>query len=198
MARRYDASRRRAQAQRTREQILDAAVELHGQGVTAYEPLADAAGVSVATVRKHFPNKEALFEGCTSHFFAALEAPRLDDAAALRDPAARLALVVAEMCRVHEASHDLAFLAAAESANSPTLAGALKHFGRVVEAAAGAILDGPGLTKRVRTAGRPRLRALLDSFTYRSFRVSTGLDAAAVQRELTLLIALAIGVTPPR
>lgn len=195
MPRRYDSSNRKHQAQETRRRILDAAVELHARGITEVVPLAAAAGVSVPTVRKHFPSKERIFEGCTAHFFSTFTLPDLERAARSTDPRERSARVTEEMCRAHEATHDLMWHAYPEAARSAALAAALEGFVELIEAAVDVILNGVG--EDVAARARPRLRALLDTLTYRAFRVHAGLDAQAVQRELTTLIASAIG-TPPR
>lgn len=61
--RRYDASRRRAQAERTRVTVLEVAQRLflaHGYAPTTIGSIAQEAGVSVETVYKAFGNKPGL------------------------------------------------------------------------------------------------------------------------------------------
>ena len=56
-------TRRRLSAQQRRDQIIDAAIALfgaRGYNGTTTRALADAAGVSEATIFKHFPTKDAL------------------------------------------------------------------------------------------------------------------------------------------
>jgi AcrR family transcriptional regulator len=63
--RRYDASRRREQAGETRDRILACALRLFldkGYGETAMPEIARAAGVSVPTIYKAFPNKANLLK----------------------------------------------------------------------------------------------------------------------------------------
>jgi AcrR family transcriptional regulator len=62
-SRRYDASRRRAQAERTRALVLETAQRLflaHGYGTTTIGAIAREAGVSVETIYKAFGNKSGL------------------------------------------------------------------------------------------------------------------------------------------
>lgn len=62
----YDNSRRREAAKRTREQILEAMVELLADPAAAdfsVAAIAKRAGVSEPTVYRYFPNREALMEG---------------------------------------------------------------------------------------------------------------------------------------
>jgi AcrR family transcriptional regulator len=64
-ARRYDASRRRAQANTTRRRVLEEARRLfldYGYAKAAMPQIASAAGVSVQTVYKAFANKAALLK----------------------------------------------------------------------------------------------------------------------------------------
>ena len=85
MIRKYDSSRRREAAEKTRRDILQAALRLHWEGDTRYESLAEAAGCSVATVRKYFPAKEELFRNCTRTFAESLRMPDLEALGALYD-----------------------------------------------------------------------------------------------------------------
>jgi AcrR family transcriptional regulator len=53
-----------------KQRIIEAAVQLHAQkgGLgTPYSDIAQAAGVSLPTVYKHFPQLETLFQSCTAH-----------------------------------------------------------------------------------------------------------------------------------
>jgi AcrR family transcriptional regulator len=199
MPRAYDSPHRAEQARQTQRRILDAAVEMHRQGITEYEPLAAAAGVSTATVRKHFPNKESIFLGCTAHFFESFEAPQLEVAATLADPGERLARVIAEMCRAHEETHELVWHGYVHVRVSPAIAAALKALAGLVSAAADAVVDGPGLDfgAKARHVVRARVRGLFDTLTYRAFQVHAGFDVEATRRELTALVGSAVGIPLP-
>jgi AcrR family transcriptional regulator len=181
MGRKYDSSRRRKAAERTREEILGAALKLHWQGITGFEPLAREAGCSVATLRKHFPNREALFQGCTHAFAGTLEMPDLEALAAIGDPAQRLARSVAELCRIHEAQLGYAWLASRERADSPALDAAMAAYDGLTDAIAG-IITPPG------SARAPLVRGLLDFLTYRALRLSGQLAPEHAARELSALI----------
>ncbi|MFO1054618.1 MAG: TetR family transcriptional regulator [Planctomycetota bacterium] len=197
MPRKYDASRRRASAQETRRRILDAAVRLHGQGVTAYEPLASAAGVSLATVRKHFPSREHLFQGCTSHFLANLQLPDFAAVARVRDAGQRLIRVVELVCALLDAAHDLVWHSAPFTDSSTALSTAAAQLSTLLDEATAALVDGPGLGLRAssRAAVRKRVRALLDPLTYRAFRTVAGFERVDIERELGVLLRCAVGLT---
>lgn len=60
----YDNSRRAAQAEKRVEQILDAVMDILGspERDLSVASIAQKAGVSVPTVNKYFPNRQAIFE----------------------------------------------------------------------------------------------------------------------------------------
>jgi AcrR family transcriptional regulator len=93
--------RRRAEAEaETRRRITEAAVRLHGTvgpAKTTVSGIARAAGVQRATVYRHFPDEEAMYEACTSHFRALHPPPDLDRWAELRDPEERLRTALREI-----------------------------------------------------------------------------------------------------
>ena len=56
----------------TRQRITEAAVALHqtvGPARTSVKAIAERAGVDRATVYRHFPDDQALFNACTSHYY---------------------------------------------------------------------------------------------------------------------------------
>ena len=99
--------RRRAELEAaTRERITEAAVKLHGTvgpANTTVAAIAREAGVQRATVYRHFPDDEAIFDACTAHYYAAHPLPdpsTWTDA----DPAARLAAALADVYGWYAAS----------------------------------------------------------------------------------------------
>ena len=73
MSRRYQQRQRADQQEQTRRRITAAAVALHGTvgpAATTISAIAELAGVQRATVYRHFPDDESLFQACTAHFFA--------------------------------------------------------------------------------------------------------------------------------
>jgi AcrR family transcriptional regulator len=96
----YTKSRRAELEQQTRERITEAAVELHGSlgpARTTVSAIAQRADVQRATVYRHFPDEDSLFAACSAHWRAQNEPPDLAAWAAIRDPAARLAVALAEL-----------------------------------------------------------------------------------------------------
>ena len=85
---------------RTRERITRAAVDLHGTigpAATTMSAVAERAGVTRATLYRHFPNEAALFTACSADWLAANPRPDLARWAAIADPARRLGTALDEL-----------------------------------------------------------------------------------------------------
>lgn len=76
--RRYEMSKRTEQISGTHQRIVDAAVTLHGSigpARTTIAGIAEKAGVTRLTVYRHFPDDEALFSACSSHWLSQQQLP---------------------------------------------------------------------------------------------------------------------------
>src|SRR5207249_7892147 len=109
MPRRYRMATRERAVQQTRQRIIDAAISLHAQrGVIAtnWEEIAEGAGVSTATVYRHFPSLGELVPACARTAFEAASLPTPAQAAAafagLTRPAPRIERLIRESCRCYE------------------------------------------------------------------------------------------------
>lgn len=85
---------RRAEAEcRTRERIVDAAEYLHGTlgpARTTVSAVADRAGVTRATVYRHFADEESLYLACSRQWLSRQQLPEPDAWRRIEDPAERL------------------------------------------------------------------------------------------------------------
>jgi AcrR family transcriptional regulator len=107
--RKYDMSKRAAAVAHTRQRIVDATLELHGeQGIaaTSWDDIAARAGVGVGTVYRHFPSLDELIPACgeITMQVVALPAPAavralFEDA---MEPAQRIERLVGEAFAVYE------------------------------------------------------------------------------------------------
>lgn len=183
MNRKYDSSRRRKAAEQTREEILQAALKLHWEGVTEFGPLAREAGCSVATLRKHFPSKELLFQGCTRTFAEHLVMPDLAALSDITDSTERTRQCVSELCRIHEAMFGYAWLSAHQRKDSPTLDAEMTGY----EGLTDAIVE---LVTHEKFSRTPLMRGLLDFLSYRALRLSGKLTPEEVTEELIATISL--------
>ena len=89
----------------TRRRITEAAVALHGRvgpARTTVSAVAERAGVQRHTVYRHFPTEAALFEACSTHFFAANPWPDPEPWRAISDPHRRVARALDELYAYYE------------------------------------------------------------------------------------------------
>jgi AcrR family transcriptional regulator len=95
--------RKRAESElETRQRITEAAVALHqtvGPARTSVKAIAERAGVDRATVYRHFPDEQALFNACTSHYYTRHPMPDPGHWVTVTDPDARLRAALADLYR---------------------------------------------------------------------------------------------------
>ena len=88
----YHMKRRAELEEQTRQRITESAVALHqelGPAQTSISAIAERAGVRRSTVYRHFPDEEALFAACSSHFRSANPPPDPRTWSSIEDPAER-------------------------------------------------------------------------------------------------------------
>ena len=88
----YRMTRRAALEEQTRLRITESAVALHeevGPAQTSISAIAERAGVRRSTVYRHFPDEDALFAACSSHWRAANPPPDRGSWLPIDDPAER-------------------------------------------------------------------------------------------------------------
>lgn len=98
--RRYRMGKRTEEIEETRRRIVEATVELHGTvgpAATTISGVAEKAGVQRSTVYRHFPDEEALFGACTSHWLARHPWPRTDRWREEPDPSRRMRTALGEL-----------------------------------------------------------------------------------------------------
>jgi AcrR family transcriptional regulator len=94
MRRPYQLRARADAMDRTRARITQAAIELHGSigpAATTMSAVAERAGVTRATLYRHFPNEEILFRACSAEWRSANPSPDPARWATIPDPYQRLA-----------------------------------------------------------------------------------------------------------
>lgn len=188
MTRRYNSERRTEEKARTIRDILDAAVRLHGQGITDPQAVAREAGVSYATVRKYFPTREAMFHGCTTHFMTQHTPPSLERLAALQDPSERLRQVVAQLYALHEAALGQTWLAFRMEDESSVMRQTVAGVTGFVRQAAGLLFSGgPSYGFAC---------AMLSPLTYRALRLDGGLSPEECVRQTVAALAHRLSLSP--
>jgi AcrR family transcriptional regulator len=97
MTRTYQKTKRAEREAETRRRIVEATVALHtsvGPARTTISAIAARAGVQRHTVYSHFPEEDALFAACTSHWASLHPFPPAQSWEAAADPVERLALAM--------------------------------------------------------------------------------------------------------
>lgn len=95
---------------RTTDRIVRAAIHLHGTvgpAATTMSSVAQQAGVTRATLYRHFPNEGALFTACSADWLAANPPPDLARWTAISDPAARLAAGLDELYTYYRSTEQM-------------------------------------------------------------------------------------------
>ena len=96
----YRMKRRAELEEQTRLRITESAVALHeelGPAQTSISAIAERAGVRRSTVYRHFPDEEALFDACSSHWRAANPPPDPRTWSSINDPAERTRAALREL-----------------------------------------------------------------------------------------------------
>jgi AcrR family transcriptional regulator len=177
--------RRRAELEdETRRRITEAAVELHGSvgpARTTISAVAERAGVQRATLYRHFPDEEALFEACSSHWAAQNPLPDLADWAAIGDPEERLRVALSALYAWYEGGQEMLERTTRDAALVPAMRSASERMGGWFAEAVATILRG----RPERGARRRRVEAAVahsvSFFTWRSLVRDQGLsDSEAV------------------
>ena len=109
-ARAYRKVKRADEEQQTRARIVDAAEALHGSVGPAratISAIADRAGVTRATVYRHFPDDETLFLACSGQWLARQTLPDPEAWLAVADPVERLRVGLADLYRYFRAGHEM-------------------------------------------------------------------------------------------
>ena len=91
----------------TRQRITTAAIDLHGTigpAATTMSAVAERAGVTRATLYRHFANEDALFTACSADWLAANPRPDLARWAAIEDPSERLSVALHELYAYNRAT----------------------------------------------------------------------------------------------
>jgi AcrR family transcriptional regulator len=108
--RRYRKRQRAEQELRTRQAITAAAVKLHGTvgpARTTVSGIAEEAGVQRATVYRHFPDQESLFQACSTHYASLHPPPDPSAWAEIGDPGRRLRGALSALYRWWEETEDM-------------------------------------------------------------------------------------------
>lgn len=187
----YRMRKRLEDVEETRRRIVEATVELHGTvgpANTTYAGVAELANVQRSTVYRHFPDEEALFGACTSHWYARHPWPNVDEWRAEPDPHARLRRGLRVLYRYYEDNEQMLSNAWRDVAVMPAFVGEMlqaqvDHTSTVLR---------EGWLEPDRRSLRLAVSHALDLRTWRSLA-----DAGAAPDEAAELMASMVGCIAP-
>ena len=187
--RRYDMGARADAVAETKARIIAAAMELHakrGVQATRWEEIAEQAGVSVATMYRHFPSLKELVPACARTVFDLIAPLTVDQAMAkyakLDDTSERLSFLVRANVHCYGRGEGWLHAAYRERDFIPELDSAL----RIIQDSGRALIEAAA-QRRLGKVEEATLFTLLDFPFYKSLR-SAGLDARGVEKVLTRLV----------
>jgi AcrR family transcriptional regulator len=180
----YRKTRRAALEERTRRRITESAVELHeelGPALTSVAAIAERAGVRRSTVYRHFPNEDALFDACSSHWRAANPPPDPRAWATIDDPAERTHRALRDLYAFYRGTQEMySSLLRDESLVAPVQR-RLRDFYRYLDMIEDVLMAGRGLRGHALRRTRAAIGHALAFTTWRSLAHEQGLgDADAV------------------
>ena len=194
--------RRRAELEeQTRRRITESTVALHeevGPARTSISAIAERAGVRRSTVYRHFPDENALFAACSSHWRAANPPPDPRAWAAIEDPAARTEIALRELYAFYGRTQTMYGSLLRDEPLVPTVQRLLRDFHGYLRTIEGDLIAGRGLRGRAGIRTRAAIGHALAFPTWHSLTLEQGLaddDAVAL---MCLLVEGAACARPKR
>ena len=187
--------RRASAAAQTRQRIIDATRELHGeQGIaaTSWDDIAARAGVGVGTVYRHFPSLDELIPACGEISMQVIALPDPDDAPALFDgadgPAERVERLVREAFAIYERGAPQV----RAMRNEPEIHPSVAEAGAELEASLTALVEAALEPSGAAPADRAVVRAMVDLDTWQALR-DQGLGTAEAVEAVSQMLAARVG-----
>jgi AcrR family transcriptional regulator len=182
----YRMKRRAELEEQTRRRITESTVALHkefGPARTSISAIAERAGVRRSTVYRHFPDEEALFAACSSHYRAANPPPDPRAWAAFEDPAARTETALRELYAFYGRTQDMYGSLLRDEPLLPIVQRLLRDFYGYLRTTQDALVAGRGLRGRAAARTRAAIGHALAFPTWHSLIHEQGLvedDAVAL------------------
>jgi AcrR family transcriptional regulator len=190
----YRKRRRAEQEANTRERIAAAAVRLHqtvGPSRASVSAVAREAGVQRATVYRHFPTEEALFDACTAHYYARNPMPDAEAWSPIADPDERLRHALAELYAYFDHSAEMYERTSRDVTLVPAMAKAVGRFAAYFEGATAVLLRGRPQRGRRRERVAAAIGHAVSFPTWRSLVRQQGLSAEEAVELMMGMVAAA-------
>jgi AcrR family transcriptional regulator len=191
----YRMKKRAELEEQTRRRITESAVALHGSigpARTSISAVAEKAGVRRSTVYRHFPDEEALFAACSSHWRAANLPPDLGAWAAIADPDERLRAALGELYPYYRGVEPMMANLLRDAAAVPLVAKLLgTGYGAFLGAAANVLRTGRRARGRKRTRIEAAIGHAIAFSTWQSLAREQGLDDADAAKLMCRMVECA-------
>jgi AcrR family transcriptional regulator len=172
--------RKRAELEeQTRKRITESTVALHeelGPARTSISAVAGRAGVRRSTVYRHFPDEEALFAACSSHWRAANPPPDPGAWVAIDDPAQRTETALRELYGFYARTEAMYTSLLRDESVVPVVQRRLGDFYGYLRAIQDILMAGRGLRGRAARRTRAAIGHALAFPTWRSLIREQGLE----------------------
>jgi AcrR family transcriptional regulator len=182
----YRKTRRADLEEQTRLRITESTVALHqelGPARTSISAVAERAGVRRSTVYRHFPDDEALFDACSSHFRTANPPPDPGGWAGIEDPDERTAAALRALYAYYRHVEPMYTSLLRDEPFVPIIARLLRGFYGYLDVIEDGLMAGRGLRGRAARRTRAALGHALAFPTWRSLAIDQELgddDAVAL------------------
>lgn len=199
--RQYRMRRRAELEEHTRKRITASAVALHqelGPARTSISAIAERAGVRRSTVYRHFPDEDALFAACSSHWRAANPRPDPGAWAAIEDPAERTVTALRDLYAFYARTETMYASLLRDEAVVPIVQRLLRNFHDYLDVIQDTLMAGRHLRGRAARRTRAAIGHAVAFPTWRSLTHDQGLgndDAVAL---MCLLIEDAVHASSAR
>lgn len=175
----------------TRQRILDAVVDLHrevGPAATTITAVAERAGVQRLTVYRHFPDEEALIQGCSAHWSEGHPPPDSSRWAGIQGPQRRLTAALETLYRYFEGGQEMLAQVLRDEERVPALREVMVPFRGYLRELAGGLSAGWGVDAAEQRLVRAAVGHALHFETWRSL-AQEGLSNQEAAELMTGLVA---------
>jgi AcrR family transcriptional regulator len=190
----YRKKRRAEMEAETRERLTKSAVALHGTlgpSRTSMSAVAEHAGVRRSTLYRHFPDEEALFDACSTHWAERNPPPDLERWAEVADPDQRLREGLEELYGFYRRSEGMLANLLRDEATMPVVERRFRVFHQYLAFARETLLRGRGLRGKARDRVRAAIGHGLAFATWRSLTEEQGLEDAGAAELVARMVAAA-------
>jgi AcrR family transcriptional regulator len=187
----YRMKRRAELEAQTRTRITESAVALHeelGPARTSISAIAERAGVRRSTVYRHFPDDDALFAACSSHFRAANPPPDTAAWTAIDDPTARTETALRELYAFYARTARMYTSLLRDEPHVPAVERRLRDFHGYLEAVVGILLAGRSLRGAARRRTEAAIGHAVAFTTWESLVAAQGASADDAVALMCLLV----------